>query len=122
MASYNRVELIGNLGNDPEMRYTTGGTPTTYFPVATNYVHTTQEGERKQETEWFYVVTWNKLAEQCNQFLAKGSLVFVEGRQRTRTWEDTEGHPHQRTGLIATRVIFLDKRGNGQSEEETSPF
>ncbi|MBE9482976.1 MAG: single-stranded DNA-binding protein, partial [Chloroflexi bacterium] len=69
MASLNKVMIIGNLGSEPEMRFTPNGNPVTSFRVATNRVYTTAEGERKQETEWFTVVAWNKLAEQCNQFL-----------------------------------------------------
>jgi len=111
MPSLNKVIIIGNIGGEPEMRFTPNGKPVTSFRVATNWISTTPEGERKQETEWFSVVTWNKLAEQCNQFLAKGRLVYAEGRIHTRTWESQDGQQHSRTEVIANKVIFLDRRG-----------
>jgi len=110
MASLNKVMIIGNLGSEPEMRFTPNGKPVTSFRVATNRVYTTAEGERKQETEWFTVVAWDKLAEQCNQFLTKGRLVYAEGRLRTRTWESPDGQKHYRTEIIANRVTFLDRQ------------
>ena len=111
MASLNKVMIIGNIGSDPEMRFTPNGKPVTSFRVATNRVYNTPEGERKEETEWFTVVAWNKLAEQCNQFLSKGRLVYAEGRLRTRVWEGQDGQKHSRTEVIANRVSFLDKKG-----------
>jgi len=111
MPSLNKVIIIGNVGGEPEMRFTPNGKPVTSFSVATNWVSTTPEGERRQETEWFSVVTFNKLAEQCNQFLAKGRLVYAEGRLRTRTWEGQDGLQHSRVEVNANRVIFLDRRG-----------
>ena len=110
MASLNKVMIIGNLGSEPEMRFTPSGRPVTSFRVATNRVYTTPEGERKEETEWFTVVAWNKLAEQCNQFLTKGRLVYAEGRLRTRAWESPDGQKHYRPEVIATRVTFLDRQ------------
>ena len=124
MPSLNKVIIIGNIGGEPEMRFTPNGKPVTSFRVATNWISTTPEGERKQETEWFSVVTWNKLAEQCNQFLAKGRLVYAEGRIHTRTWESQDGQQHSRTEVIANKVIFLDRRGltplPGEKVEEGS--
>lgn len=111
MASLNKVMIIGNLGKDPEMRFTPNGNPVTSFSVATNRVYTTTEGERREETEWFTVETWGKLAEQCNQFLTKGRLVYVEGRLRTRTWEGQDGQKHYRTEIVANSVRFLDRQG-----------
>ena len=110
MASYNKIEIIGNLGADPKMKNGRGGTPMTSFPVPTNFVTTSLEGERKQFTEWFTVITFNKLAEQCNQFLAKGRSVFVEGRLQSRSWTNDEGEVKHRNEIVASRVIFLDKR------------
>lgn len=118
MASLNRVMIIGNLGSEPEMRFTPNGNPVTSFRVATNRVYTTREGERKQETEWFTVVAWNKLAEQCNQFLTKGRLIYAEGRLRTHTWESQDGQKHYRTEIIANRVTFLDKQALASLPEE----
>ncbi|MBI2860963.1 MAG: single-stranded DNA-binding protein [Chloroflexi bacterium] len=110
MPSLNKAIIIGNVGSDPEMRFTPNGKPVISFSVATNWVYTAPDGERKQETEWFNVVAWNKLAEQCNQFLAKGRLVYAEGRIHTRTWEGQDGQSHHRTEVIANRVIFLDRK------------
>ncbi|MBI4266904.1 MAG: single-stranded DNA-binding protein [Chloroflexi bacterium] len=118
MPSLNKVIIIGNVGSEPEMRFTPNGKPVTSFSVATNWLYTTPDGERKQETEWFSVVAWNRLAEQCNQFLAKGRLVYAEGRLRTRSWEGQDGQQHSRIEVIANRVVFLDKRGAGALTEE----
>ena len=118
MPSLNKVMIIGNVGNEPEMRFTPNGKPVTSFSVATNWVYTSPEGERRQETEWFSVVAWNRLAEQCNQFLAKGRLVYAEGRIHTHNWESQDGQPHSRIEVIANRVIFLDRRGAAPLSEE----
>ena len=118
MASLNKVMIIGNLGSEPEMRFTPKGNPVTSFRVATNRVYTTPEGERKEETEWFTVVAWGKLAEQCNQFLTKGRLVYTEGRLHTRSWESQDGQKHYRTEIIANRVTFLDRQAAAPLPEE----
>jgi single-strand DNA-binding protein len=110
MATLNKVLLIGNVGTDPEMRFTPNGNAVTSFRIATNRVYTTSEGERKQETEWFTVVTWRKLAESCNQFLTKGQRVYVEGSLRTRVWEGQDGQRRSRVEVVANRVLFLDKQ------------
>ena len=110
MASLNKVMIIGNLGSEPEMRFTPNGNPVTSFRIATNRMYTTPDGERKQETEWFSVVVWNKLAEQCNQYLSKGRLVYAEGRLHTRTWESQDGQKHSRPEIVANRVVFLDRQ------------
>ena len=120
MPSLNKVTIIGNIGSEPEMRFTPNGKPVTSFTVATNRVYTTSEGERKQETEWFNVVAWNRLAEQCNQFLAKGRLVYAEGRIHTRNWEGQDGQQHTRVEVIANSVIFLDRRASAALPEERS--
>ena len=118
MASLNKVMIIGNLGSEPEMRFTPNGNPVTSFRVATNRVYTTPDGERKQETEWFSVVAWNKLAEQCNQFLTKGRLVYAEGRLHTRTWEGQDGQKHARPEVVASRVVFLDRQSSAPLPED----
>lgn len=123
MASLNKVMIIGNLGSEPEMRFTPKGNAVTSFRIATNRVFTTADGERKEETEWFTVVAWGKLAEQCNSFLAKGRLVYAEGRLHTRMWEGQDKQKHYRTEIIASRVSFLDRQvtaaplTEGKSEE-----
>jgi single-strand DNA-binding protein len=111
MPSLNKVMIIGNVGTEPEMRFLQNGKPVTSFSVATNRSYTSASGERKEETEWFNVVVWNKLAELCNQYLNKGRLVYVEGRQRSRSWDGQDGQKHYRTELIAEQVTFLDKNG-----------
>ena len=118
MASLNKVMVIGNLGSEPEMRFTPNGNPVTSFRVATNRVYTTPEGERKEETEWFTVVAWGKLAEQCNQFLTKGRLVYVEGRLRMHTWESQDGQKRYRNEIVADRVSFLDRQAVASLPEE----
>ena len=118
MPSLNKITIIGNVGNEPEMRFTPNGKPVTSFRVATNWAYTNPEGERLQETEWFNVVAWSRLAEQCNQFLAKGKLVYVEGRLHTRNWEGQDGQTHYRSEVIANRVIFLDRREAGALPSE----
>jgi single-strand DNA-binding protein len=110
MATLNKVMLIGNVGTDPEMRFTPNGNAVTSFRIATNRVYTTSDGERKQETEWFTVVTWRKLAESCNQFLTKGQRVYVEGSLRTRMWEGQDGQKRSKVEVVANRVLFLDKQ------------
>ncbi len=118
MVSVNKIIVIGNLGSEPEMRFTPNGRPVTSFRVATNWRYTTAEGERKEETEWFTVVAWGKLAEQCNQFLTKGRLVYVEGRLRTNTWESQDGQKRYRNEIVANRVSFLDRQAVAPLSEE----
>lgn len=118
MASLNKVMVIGNLGTDPEMRFTPNGNPVTSFRIASSRTYTAPDGEKKQETEWFTVVTWSKLAEQCNQFLSKGRKAYVEGRIRTRSWEGKDGQKHFTTEIVANRVIFLDRPGTAPLPEE----
>jgi single-strand DNA-binding protein len=117
MVGLNKVMIIGNVGTDPEMRFTPNGSPVTSFRIATNRSYTTPEGERKEETEWFDVVTWNRLAENCNQFLTKGQRAYVDGRLRTRSWEGQDGQKHSRIEIIANSVLFLDRRPVGTLPE-----
>jgi len=118
MVSVNKMIIIGNLGSEPEMRFTPNGKPVTSFNVATNWRYTAADGERKEETEWFTVVTWSRLAEQCNQFLTKGRLVYVEGRLRMHTWESQDGQKRYRNEIVADRVSFLDKQAGAPLPEE----
>lgn len=109
MVSLNRCEFIGNLGKEPEMRFTPSGSPVTSFSVAVNRKFKGPDGDMKEETEWVSVVAWNKLAESCNQYLTKGQTVFVEGRLHTRSWEDKAGVKQYRTEIIANQVLFLSQ-------------
>jgi single-strand DNA-binding protein len=113
MASLNKVMVIGNLGADPEMRYTANGNAVTTFNVATNESWTDGSGERRERTEWFSVVTWNRLAETCAQYLTKGRSVYVEGRLQTRSWEGQDGQKRYRTEVVAETVRFLGGRDSG---------
>ncbi len=115
MVGLNKVMIIGNLGTDPEMRYTPNGNPVTSFRLATTRSYNTKDGERRQETEWFTVVTWNQLAEHCNQYLAKGRRAYVEGRLHSDQWEGNDGQTRFRNEIIANRVMFLDRPGTAES-------
>lgn len=128
MASLNKIMLIGNVGSDPEMRYTPNGKAVTSFRMATNYRYSGPDGERKEETEWFRVNVWGKQAESCNQFLSKGKRVYVEGRLHSRSWEGQDGQMRTSLEVSANRVIFLDKAAavslpeEGELEPEDLPF
>lgn len=111
----NKVMIIGNLGRDPEMRYTPGGKPMTTFSVATSRSWVTSDGDRREATEWFNVVAWGNLAEICNQYLRKASRVFVEGHLQTRNWEDASGNRQYRTELVAGEMLILDSRPHENS-------
>lgn len=114
----NKVMIIGNVGRNPEMRYTPSGKPVTTFSVATNRYWTSSEGKRREETEWFNVVAWNQLAEVSHQHLVKGQQVYVEGRLQTRRWRDSEGASRTSIEIIANEVIQLGSRRNTDDQEE----
>ena len=113
MASLNKVQIIGNLGADPEMRFTANGRAVTTLRVAVSRRYTTQDGERREETEWVRVVAWQKLAELASQYLAKGRSVYVEGRLQTREWDDKEGQHRYTTEVVAQDIQFLDRAESG---------
>ena len=115
----NKVMVIGNLGRDPEMRYMPSGRPVTSFSVATTRSWTNADGERREETEWFNVVTWGNLAEICKQYLCKGQQVYIEGRMQTRSWEDHEGRKRFRTELVANEMIMLGSRREASEAVES---
>ncbi|MCB9077152.1 MAG: single-stranded DNA-binding protein [Anaerolineaceae bacterium] len=106
----NKVMVIGNMGRDPEMRYTPSGKPVTSFSLASSRSWVAPDGERREETEWFNVVAWGGLAEICNQKLYKSQQVYVEGRLQTRSWEDDNGQRHFRTEIVASDMIILGPR------------
>lgn len=128
MASLSKVILVGNLGSDPEMRYTPNGKAVTSFRMATNRRYTTPDGESREETDWFRVSVWGKQAEQCNQFLSKGRQVYVEGRLHARNWEGQDGQMRTSLEVTAERVLFLGRRApvslpeEGELEPEDLPF
>ena len=113
MASVNKVILIGNLGRDPELRYTKDGKAVANFTVATNDRWRDREGNSQERTEWHRIVVWDKQAESCAQYLQKGRSVYIEGRLQTREWEDKEGQKRQTTEIVAQQVTFLGSRDAG---------
>ncbi len=126
MASLNKVLLIGNLGADPELRYTPSGAAVANFTMATREQWTTKEGEKQDRTEWHRIVAWRRLGEICGEYLHKGSLVYIEGRLQTRSWEDRDGNKRYTTEIIALGMQMLDKIGKeaqtqAQSSEERFP-
>jgi single-strand DNA-binding protein len=122
MSGLNKVMLIGNVGTDPEMRFTANGNAMTTFRLAISRVHNTADGERKQETDWFTIVTWGKVAESCNQFLNKGRKVYVEASLRARSWESQDGQKRSKIDIIANRVMFLDKQAAATLPTEEAPI
>ena len=118
MAGLNKIMVIGNVGTDPEMRYTPSGSPVTSFRLATNRRYNTQDGERREETEWFTIVAWSQLAEQVNQYLSKGQRAYVEGRLHSHSYQGNDGQMRFRNEIIADRVLFLDRAGTGEREQQ----
>lgn len=106
----NKVMIIGQIGHDPDMRYTPSGKPVTSFSVTVTRTWVTAEGERREATEWFNVVAWGNLAEICKQYLVKGQQVYVEGRLQTRRWDDKEGQKHTSVEIVANEMMMLGDR------------
>jgi len=123
MAAINKVILIGHLGADPELRYTPNGTPVANFRIATTERWINKQGERMESTEWHRIVAWGKLGEFCGQYLNKGKQVYIEGRLRTRSWEDKDGKKQWTTEIIAQRLQLLGKleRPSTPPEELAAP-
>ena len=110
----NKVILIGNLGRDPEIRYTPAGRAVTRFPLATGEVWNDPDGNRQERTEWHNIVVWGKQAESCSQYLAKGRQVYIEGSIRSRSYDDKEGNRRYITEIIGQRVQFLGGTRGGE--------
>ncbi|MBI3307125.1 MAG: single-stranded DNA-binding protein [Candidatus Omnitrophica bacterium] len=115
-ASLNKVLLIGNLTRDPELRYIPSGQAVTNFTIAVNRSYNSQSGEKKEEVSFIRVVVWGRMAENCNEYLKKGSPVFVEGRLQSRSWDAQDGTKRSTTEVIAQSVQFLGRPGGRQSE------
>ncbi|MFI5322037.1 MAG: single-stranded DNA-binding protein [Thermodesulfobacteriota bacterium] len=111
MRGVNKVILIGNLGRDPEIRYTTSGQAVANFTIATTEGHTNKDGEKQEYTEWHRIVAWGRLAEICGEYLSKGKMIYVEGSIRTRSWEDKEGKTRYTTEIIAKNMQMLSPVG-----------
>ncbi|MEO7838271.1 MAG: single-stranded DNA-binding protein [Anaerolineales bacterium] len=112
----NKVQIIGHLGREPEMRYTPSGRPVTTFTVAVSRTWNTGDGERHSETEWFNVVAWGNLAEICKQYLTKGQQVYIEGRLQTRRWDDKEGVKHTSVEVIANEMMMVGDRSDRRDQ------
>jgi single-strand DNA-binding protein len=115
--SLNRVQLIGNLTRDPELRYTPNGNGVCTFGIATNRSWTTDAGEKREEVDFHRIVAWNKLAELCSQFLTKGRKVYVEGRLSTRNWTGQDGAQKTTTEVVIDDMILLDNRQSGSTQQ-----
>ena len=116
MPSLNRVQLIGRLGRDPEVRYTPKGVPFTRFSIAVDRVWTNADGERQTSTEWVNIEAWSKLGETCQKYLRKGRLIYLEGRLQTDRWEDEKGETQHLTKVVASDMQMLDRK-----PEESEP-
>jgi single-strand DNA-binding protein len=122
----NKVMLIGRLGKDPEMRHA-GTVPVVSFPLATSETYKDKSGNKQENTEWHNIVIWRNLAETAERFLKKGKLVYIEGRLKTRNWEDKDGNKRYTTEIVADNFIILEKRedseygGQGGSREQYAP-
>lgn len=120
MSSLNKVMLIGRLGQDPEVRYTQSNTAVATLSLATSERYKDGNGEQQERTEWHRVVAWGRLAEICQQYLSKGSLIFVEGPLQTRSWEDNQGQKRYTTEIKALQMTMLDTRSGGQQNQTSS--
>jgi len=113
MASLNKVMLIGNLGKDPEVRYTTSGQGVASFSIATTEKYKNKSGDWEEKTEWHNIVLWGKLAEIAKDYLSKGKTVFIEGRLQTRKWQDKDGRDRYTTEIVGDRMQMLSPKGDG---------
>ncbi|MCK5610003.1 single-stranded DNA-binding protein [Candidatus Pacearchaeota archaeon] len=111
MAGVNKVILVGNLGRDPEVRYTKSGQAVASFSIATSEKWTGKDGNKEEKTEWHRIVAWGKLGEICGEYLSKGKQVYLEGRLQTREWEDNNGNKKQTTEIVASNMTMLGQAG-----------
>jgi len=111
--SVNKVILVGRLGKDPETKYTSGGQALANFSMATDHTYKDRNGERQKRTEWHRIKVWGKLAEIVQQYLKKGSLIYIEGRIETREWQDKEGQKRYTTEIVANEMRMLGGKGDG---------
>lgn len=112
--SVNKVILIGRVGQDPEIRYTSGGAPVAHFSVATDESFKDRNGEQKQHTEWHRIVAWSKLAEICGEYLTKGKLVYIEGSIRSNQWQDQSGNKRTSYEIVARNMQMLGSRADNE--------
>jgi single-strand DNA-binding protein len=121
MASVNKVILIGNLGRDPEVRYTPSGTAVANFSLATTENWTNRDGQKESRTEWHRIVAWGRLGEICGEYLSKGSQVYIEGSIQTNEWEDQEGNKRKTSEIRAWRMQMLGSRAQAEPLSAESP-
>lgn len=120
MSGVNKVILVGNLGQDPEVRYTKAGQAVASFSLATSEKWTGKDGNKEEKTEWHRIVAWGKLGEICGEYLSKGKQVYIEGRLQTREWDDKDGNKKQTTEIVASNMTMLDQgQGSSQSSSPT---
>ncbi|MBF0475341.1 MAG: single-stranded DNA-binding protein [Deltaproteobacteria bacterium] len=119
--SLNKVMIIGRLGKDPEVRYTTAGQTVATFSVATDESWTNKEGQREEKTEWHRIVAWGKLGEICGKYLTKGKLVYLEGKLQTRDWMDQNNVKRYTTEIVARDMVMLDSAGAGGRDASYEP-
>ncbi len=115
MAGVNKVILVGNLGKDPEVRHLEGGAAVANFPLATTETFKDKNGNRNEQTEWHNIVVWRGLAEVAEKYLKKGMTIYIEGKLRTRSWDDKEGHKRYTTEVVGETFTILSKRENTSS-------
>ena len=118
MSGVNKVILVGNLGKDPEVRYLEGGVAVAKFPLATSESYKGKDGNRVDQTEWHNVVLWRGLAEVAEKYLHKGSSVYIEGKIRTRSWDDKEGNKRYSTEIVADQMTMLGKKSEDSHHPE----
>lgn len=122
MGSLNRVQLIGNLGKDPEIRAIPSGAKVANFSIATTESYTGKDGQKQDKTEWHNIFMWRGLAEIAEKYLRKGSQVYIEGRLSTRSWDDQSGNKKYMTEIIADNLVMLGKAGSGQGRQESQGY
>ena len=126
MAGVNKVILVGNLGKDPEVRHLEGGTAVASFSIATTEVYKDKTGARQEQTEWHNIVVWRGLAEIAEKYLKKGMTIYIEGKLRTRSWDDKEGHKRYSTEVVGDTFTILSKKenqstGNNEQSDNSGP-
>jgi single-strand DNA-binding protein len=119
--SINKAILIGNVGNDPDVRHLEGGTPVANFSLATSETYTNRNGERVTQTEWHNIVVWRGLAEVVEKYVKKGTQLYIEGRIRTRSWDDREGNKRYTTEIVCDVLQMLGRKGDSNENNNQQP-
>lgn len=119
--SVNKVILVGNLGKDPDLRYTASGTAVCNFSIATTESYKDRDGNKQEKTEWHSIVAWRQLAEICGKYLVKGKQVYIEGKLQTRKWEDRDGNTRYTTEVVADQMQMLGRVGDSPAQQREQP-